>query len=841
MATVYLAEDLKHDRKVAIKVLRPELAAVLGAERFVQEIKTTAQLQHPHILPLHDSGTADGFLFYVMPYIEGETLRDKLDRETQLGVDEAVRVAREVADALDYAHRHGVIHRDIKPENILLHDGRPMVADFGIALAVSAAAGGRLTETGTSIGTPHYMAPEQATGDKQITGRADLYSLASVLYEMLTGEPPHSGGSAQAVIMKIIAEPVKPVEALRKSVPPNVAAAVMIALEKLPADRFEGAMAFADALADPGFARATLGPGAPAYADLSAIRLWVRSPWSWVALAAVLGLAAALLMSRENGGTRTPDGPVLAVVARDSIPPWVLPWIEVAVDGAVAWGDSGGIVVRPPGALEASVIAEEASTGLSFSPDGGRIVFLDGSTGFGGRTLRTVSVNGGPATSLVSGADLLSAPVWGGDGWIYYGAPEAGELRRVPEGGGDVQVLLDVPASQIWPTAVLPGGRALLYTSATGSAARIMLLDMERRDTTELLADAEQARWIPTGHLVYVVPVVEGSGSLRVVPFDLERLQLTGPSAPVREDVYDFGVNPGGTLAYLLGAVPHDWTFSLMDEVGHREALPIAPSDHFDIAISPDGRLAAYTRDDDIWIFDLDRGGSFALTEGRTGLHNPVWSPDGARIVYQASAGSMVRPIDRSAEPQPLPGTAFDGPEQWLEDGTILMTREGSDITATRLEGPSPRMLLEAAWREMYPAVSPDGRWMAYLSDRGGSLQLYVRSWPELTGETQVSTGEAPLTRDGFPQWSSDSRTLYYLDNERIVAADLRTAPGFVVEKRRTLPVPLKAGVILRGVHPDGRLLIAEPGEVRPGQIIVVANWFTELRNQLGEEPAPGR
>jgi len=168
MATVYLAADRKHDRKVALKVLRPELAAVLGAERFVVEIKTTAALQHPHILPLFDSGTAgrDGgteFLYYVMPYIEGETLRDKLSRETQLGTEEAVRIAREVADALDYAHRHGVIHRDIKPENILLHDGRPMVADFGIALAVSAAAGGRMTETGMSLGTPHYMSPEQAT------------------------------------------------------------------------------------------------------------------------------------------------------------------------------------------------------------------------------------------------------------------------------------------------------------------------------------------------------------------------------------------------------------------------------------------------------------------------------------------------------------------------------------------------------------------------------------------------------------------------------------------------------------------------------------------------------
>ncbi|MFN2316705.1 MAG: serine/threonine-protein kinase, partial [Gemmatimonadales bacterium] len=238
MATVYLAEDLKHKRRVAVKVLKPELAAVLGAERFVQEITTTAALQHPHILPLFDSGSVYGpdksgpYMYYVMPFIDGETLRSKLDRETQLGIDEAVKITTAVADALDYAHRQGVIHRDIKPENILLHEGRPMVADFGIALAVSAAAGGRMTETGLSLGTPHYMSPEQATAEKEITARSDVYSLASVLYEMLTGSPPHTGASAQQIIMKIVTEEAAPVTKVRKAVPGNVAAAVAKALEK---------------------------------------------------------------------------------------------------------------------------------------------------------------------------------------------------------------------------------------------------------------------------------------------------------------------------------------------------------------------------------------------------------------------------------------------------------------------------------------------------------------------------------------------------------------------------------------------------------------------------------
>ncbi len=296
MATVYLAEDLKHKRQVALKVLKPELAAVLGAERFIQEITTTASLQHPHILPLFDSGTADGFLYYVMPYVEGETLRQKLDRETQLGIDEAVRITCEVADALDYAHRNGVIHRDIKPENILLHDGRPMVADFGIALAVSAAAGGRMTETGLSLGTPHYMSPEQATAEKDLTARSDIYSLGSVLYEMLTGNPPHVGASAQQIIMKIVTEEAEPVTKARKSVPPNVAAAVATALEKLPADRFESAKAFAEALRNPAFAGATTS----AVAARTTGGQWTRTTGILAAISAALLVAVVMLALRNN-------------------------------------------------------------------------------------------------------------------------------------------------------------------------------------------------------------------------------------------------------------------------------------------------------------------------------------------------------------------------------------------------------------------------------------------------------------------------------------------------------------------------------------------------------------
>ncbi len=251
MATVYLAHDLKHNRRVALKVLKPELAAMLGAQRFLQEIQVTANLQHPHILPLYDSGSADGALFYVMPLVQGESLRDRLDREKLLSVDEAIRITRQVAGALDFAHRQGIVHRDIKPGNILLHDGEALLADFGIALALTEAAGGRLTGTGLSIGTVQYMSPEQAAGERDLDGRSDIYSLGAVTYEMLAGEPPVTGPTVQAMIAKLMTERPTSLRVVRDVVPRPLEDAVMRALAKAPTDRFSSAREFADALTAP--------------------------------------------------------------------------------------------------------------------------------------------------------------------------------------------------------------------------------------------------------------------------------------------------------------------------------------------------------------------------------------------------------------------------------------------------------------------------------------------------------------------------------------------------------------------------------------------------------------
>jgi serine/threonine-protein kinase len=376
MATVYLARDEKHHRHVALKVLDPELGAVLGAERFLSEIRVTAGLQHPNLLPLFDSGEVGGLLYYVMPYIEGETLRHRIEREKQLPVDEAVRIAIAVANALDYAHGHGVIHRDLKPENILLQHGQPVVADFGIALAVSNAGGARITQTGLSLGTPQYMSPEQATGDRVIDGRTDVYSLAAVTYEMLTGEAPHSGPSAQAIIAKLMTTAPQPVRALRPSVPPHVAMAVEHGLQKLPADRFATAKAFADALTNPSFTTgtATITPAASPSPRLSG------AIWGLGALCA-LSIAAALwgwLRPSESKPvlryTLVPDSSeALITTAR---------WGRIALspDGSIlvyVGGPRNALMVRRRDELTAQPLGGTDNAGApAFSPDGRRIAFI---------------------------------------------------------------------------------------------------------------------------------------------------------------------------------------------------------------------------------------------------------------------------------------------------------------------------------------------------------------------------------------------------------------------------------------------------------------------------------
>jgi serine/threonine-protein kinase len=856
MASVYLAEDLKHDRKVAVKVLKPELAAVLGAERFVVEIKTTASLQHPHILPLFDSGTADGFLFYVMPFIKGETLRDKLNRETQLAVDEAVRIAREVADALDYAHRSGVIHRDIKPENILLHDGRPMVADFGIALAVSAAAGGRMTETGLSLGTPHYMSPEQATAEKEISARSDIYSIGSVLYEMLTGEPPHSGGSAQQVIMKIITDRARPVTELRKSVPPNVAAAVAKAIEKLPADRFESAKAFADALANPGYTSTSFASTAvaaqrrgvpmPAFVGMTAIAAVavLAAVWGWqretpapVSMRVAMALPASQALEPTGNLARaaiSPDGRTLVYVGAGEQPGSVRLWR------------------RQLDELNATPLPRtEAAGNPSFSPDGRHIAFVSETP----RALKAVPLDGGPVVVLADSAVDLGGVSWSDDGYIYYdGKLEGDGLARVRATGGkpEIVTLPDREAGERFHSkpSALPGGRGVIFTLQRPTDTEIAVYDARTRKHS-VLVRAQMGVYAASGHLVYVT--IEGT--MMAAPFDIDRLAITGDAVVVSEGVSVPGTNARGiTLAISDKSV---MTYIAGDRANlHRELVWVFRDGSVTAVdtswttrfigrpvLSPDARRVAVTVAERvgtgyIWIKELDRGPQSKL-EGTGG--SSTWSPDSRFIVFSGPQGMMRGPADGSALPTPyLPnaGALNTASLDWSRDGTWLVyARQNQDLFAVRTDGDTTvHELLATRWVERQPSLSPDGRWLAYISDETGRYEVYVRPFPD----TRVTKRQVSLNGGFAPRWSRDGRELFFVDETTtLFAVPIIPGPVFAPgsPKRLFNAFAFNAQGASYDVHPDGKRFLmtraAGAGAQQRDQLVIVENFFEELRTKV--------
>jgi hypothetical protein len=871
MATVYLAEDLKHDRKVALKVLKPELAAVLGAERFVVEIKTTAALQHPHILPLFDSGTADSFLYYVMPYVQGETLRDKLNRETQLGIEEAVRITREVADALDYAHRHGVIHRDIKPENILLHDGRPMVADFGIALALSAAAGGRMTETGLSLGTPHYMSPEQATAEKELSNPSDIYSLGCVLYEMLTGNPPHTGASAQQIIMKIVTEDAAPVSKLRKSVPENVAAAVAKAVERLPADRFESAAAFAHALGDPSF-HTTTGTGAGAGAASPA-----QSRRAIVALGA---LAAGLLVIAVWGWLRPrPAPPVIRYGL--ALPAAQAPALGAtapipAPDGSflvyVGPGDGGSqLWIKRRDSFEATPIP--GTTGIAsftLSPDGEWIALL-----VAGR-LSKLPVRGGSSALLASDSvGSVYGVAWLEDGTIVYSLRGAAALMRVSADGG--------PASLAWRSdslvsmspIALPGSRGVTFLSCSLGCpeSQIWVLDLKSNRAHLLVRGASTGAYVPVagGQLVYS----SASGGLFAVPFDLDRLEVTGTPIPLGTQIAVgtdlstvlelFHISRSGTLTMLAGgrmSTGRSFEMVWVDRGGRQ--TPVDTSWKFQLtalannhgwALSPDGsRLAiglSTASGDDIWVKPLPQGAPYRVTFDPRADMRPRWTADSRFIsfvtVRQPGGLYLHRADGAGADSVLFEGVVDEG--MVTPDNAGLILRQGSlgsiaggrNITGLRLGADKlPVPVLATEFDEEAVALSPNGQWLAYQSDETGRTEVFVRPFPHTeSGKQQVSSGGALA-----PLWSRDGKELFYLSGDkRMMAA--RMIPGATIrfaEPVALFGVPdelLGAEALYYtpwDVARDGRFLMARlvGGEAgQAGALVVVENWIEELKAKL--------
>ena len=767
MATVYLADDLKHERKVALKVLKPELAAVVGAERFLAEIKTTANLTHPHILPLFDSGEADGFLFYVMPHIEGESLRDRLDREHQLPVDDAVQIAKNVAEALDYAHRQGVIHRDIKPANILLLDGKPVIADFGIALAVSAGGGHRLTETGLSLGTPHYMSPEQATGDRSVGPPTDIYALGCVLYEVLVGEPPFTGSTPQAILGKIVLGAPESVTAQRKSVPANIDAATARALETLPADRFTSAQAFVQALADPSFRHGGIGVGDGAMARRPGTFWRAALPWGLTAAlaATVIVLTSIVLTSRS---------PALGLnaYAWDFPPEAPMSFTGGSLDG-VGW------------------------PAFSLSPRGDFLVYV--AERGDGTELWYLSLMDVNEARSIDGTEGAYFPMVSPDGeWVAFFSDS--QLWKVPIGGGDAVALMEIaPAyesghwvsmNQILVTDQLatririvdPTTRAIISESGTTRCQLPFLLEnghvlcnrvvpysarvLDRGSSAT--RDLQQAgrsafgsnlRFVSDGYLTFVT----AEGALQIATFDPETLQLGRPATVVQSlrregtsGAAHYAVTPSGALVYAPG---ENAEVGQLVRRGRGEALSQAldvdPAPFVTFDLSPDGeRLAAVVVTIDgteVRVYDLRTGRTRRWLSAYY-LSAPRWSPTGEKLAISATGanGNSVIVVGDPSSGSPPDTVYFAGiPSQFLsEDSLLVRGRLILDISQKPAE-----VVGRFEDGVLFPTVSPDGGWIAYTRVADG-FEVVLEPFPDGGGRSIVGGGQEPV-------WLSSTELTY--------------------------------------------------------------------------------
>ena len=843
MATVYLAHDIKHDRKVAIKVLKPELAAVLGADRFLTEIKTTANLQHPHIVALFDSGKVDGTVFYVMPFVEGESLRDRLTREKQLPIDDALRIAREVAEALQYAHEHNVIHRDIKPENILLHGGHALVADFGIALAASKTGGNRMTETGMSLGTPHYMSPEQAMGERDLDARTDVYALGCVTYEMLTGEPPFSGPTAQAIVAKVMTEKPASIIGRRDRVPEYVEDAVLTALQKLPADRFTSAAAFAAAL-NAGTPRRvaaatpTMPPGNTRRAAAVAIGLLaILVAWGWLRPRPHAASAAPARVTIPMAPDR--------LLAIDDKP------FDISPDGTeIAYvGASEGrsqLFLRPLGDFEAHPLpGTDGASDPFFSPDGRWISFAAGGT------LKKVLRTGGAPIVLTAIEGTWSGGVWQKDGTIWF-ATAGAALYRIAEGGGAPTMLRLVPPADStakargvgrvrWPS-LLPDGEHALVSMDQERIGIVTLANGE----TRTLRSGRGARYLPTGHLLYD----ETEGRMRLAPFDPRTLAITGPAVPAFEAFRSPGGGPAqvavsatGTLVYVAGGF--DRTLVRVDRGGRETLLPYPSRGYRFPRISPDGTRLSVTvdpRPSQIWVIDFARGTAIPVTSGEHSI-GAVWSPTGERLAFsQLGTRWAAWPPDHVAHDALRGRPASGAPgangglfvHDWTRQHGLLAQlldsagRTGRSIVSFNLGDSVPTRLSPPGVSEWQPAVSRREVWLAYVSNITGRDEVYVRPFGD--GEAvQVSAGGGVE-----PRWSADDQTLYYRHGTHIMAAAVRAGLPF-----RTLGAPHD---VLSGsydfsqdrnwdVAPDGSIILVRGDPASLGKFMVVLNWFDEIRS----------
>jgi serine/threonine-protein kinase len=846
MATVYLAQDLKHDRQVAIKVLRPELAAVIGAERFLREIKTIANLQHPHILGLIDSGEVQGTAYYVMPFVEGESLRDRLKREKQLPIADAVRIASEVASALDYAHRHNVIHRDIKPENILLHDGRALVADFGIALAVSSAGGTRMTETGMSLGTPHYMSPEQAMGEREITARSDVYALGCVTYEMLVGEPPFTGPTAQAIVAKVMTtEPVS-ITSLRKSVPPAIDDAVAVALQKLPADRFATAAEFAAALAGGSTVRATTRS---AHATRSN-----RGPWRGISLAlgvvsvGLLALALWALRRASPGGPTLydavlPDSASMSFAVTSSNVSYGEPLrnISIAPGGefavyAARQGDSTELWYRSLRNGDARRLAgTRGATAPRISPDGTRVAFLRGD-----RVL-LLSLAGGEPRLLLEGRST-DALGWISNTQLGVGTDDGNRFNWIDAGGGTprTKVIARCPFGRWVPELgqlICSYNRtAIMLDPESGAVGNIRVA---RPDGTagELLAGTAFSL-VDGRYLVYLT----SNGTLLAARYDVKRHLAYRPVTLLdgmrREALGEgqFDIASNGTLVYAPGIDATIGRLVTLHAGGVPQPLPMESGDFQRFDLSHDRRWVAAsvqgTESNELRIYDLQNGQHFTWLRGGM-IRHPLWSVTGDQLllaVRDSTRWTILRGAPSSGlRPDTLARAEYDSysldPTDYYDDHLALAQGWGGSIVTRFDPGAAHATFDTVLTGARFASVSPSRKLILYQTLEGN--EVIVTGFPVPGRRWQLaSEGVEPL-------WLSGTEILYrlgiawYLVRINPETGEPLGPPTFWARDPRFSDT---SGWSNRPSRDGGIIYVQGPAENNSTYLRVIPDWVRQMR-----------